>query len=145
MITAEKMKLYFWYMFGVVGIVFFWAGVWDGIGNLSYLQNPWISLLVGILMLTLSGLFFKGENSFWGAEKTAETILHKVHKHPQKQEFHIKYHDRLKRKDVAINAGGLQRIEKGFLVILQRGKTEIFIPIHRVTEVLHKGKTHWKV
>ncbi len=143
MINLEKVKKYFWYVFGLIGVVFFWAGVWDGLGNLSYLQNPLISLAVGIIMLTISGFIFKESNPFWGKEKAVMTILQKVHAHPRKHEFHIKYHDELKKKEIIYRADKLKAIEKDFLVFLEKGK-EVFVPTHRVKEVLHKGKTHWK-
>lgn len=143
MVDLEKIKKYFWYIFGLIGVVFFWAGVWDGLGNLSYLQNPLISLLAGVIMLTLSGFIFKEANPFWGKEKAVMAALQKVHTHPQKHEFHIKYHDGMKKKEIPIQATNLKAIEKDFLVFLEKGK-EIFIPTHRVKEILHKGKTHWK-
>lgn len=138
-----QLKQYFWYLFGIMGVVFFWAGVWDGIGSLPYVSNPWISLLIGIAMLTFSGFIFKDTNILWGGEKLVVSELHKVHAHPQKHEFHIKYMDRISRKEVLMHAGKLKSIEKGFLVFLYDGK-EVFVPMHRVTEILHNGKRHWK-
>ena len=44
-------KKYFWSLFGVVGIVSFWAGIWEGIAGLPYIVNPLISLIVGITLL----------------------------------------------------------------------------------------------
>lgn len=143
MITITELKEYFWYIFGVIGVVFFWAGVWDGVGYLPYLENPWISLAVGLTLLTLSGLIFKGRNPFWGGGQTIAPVLHSVHAHPRRHEFHIKYRDNLQKRELLLRADKIKRIEKGFLITLERGR-ESFIPFHRVTEVLHNGKTHWK-
>ena len=97
------------------------------------------SLLTGIAMLLIGGLVRKAD-TVKKQELIARGILHGVHRHPQKHEFHIKYHDKIKKKDIVYRADKLDRIEKGFLVFVEKGKEEGFIPIHRVTEVLHKGK-----
>lgn len=143
MAANEDIKKYFWYLFGILGVVFFWAGTWDGLGNVGLLENPLISLLVGVVLLSLTGVIFKDANPLWEAEKPVSTAAKKVHRHPQKQEFHFKYEDHVQKKELAIHAGKLKRIEKGFLVFLDKGK-EVFVPLHRVTEILHNGKTHWK-
>ncbi len=141
-ITAEEWKRYFWYFFGTLGVVFFWAGVWDGfIGPGPYLSRPWVSALVGAAMLAFSGLLRKeAADPLRAAEKQLHATLHKVRNHPQKHEFHIQYEDHLRRKKVLLKADRLQRIEKGFLVLYGKGKEEMFVPIHRVINVFHKGK-----
>lgn len=143
MVTKEDMQRYFWYFFGVMGVVFFWTGVWDGVGTLPYLESPLLSLIVGILMLMVAG-FVKGSEALNKAEQTAHKVLQEIHIHPKKHEFHIKYQDKMKNKELVFRADKLHRIEKGFLVMLKEGK-EIFLPIHRVTEVLHKGKSYKKL
>jgi len=143
MISGEDIKKYFWYLFGIMGVVFFWSGTWDGLGNLGPLVNPLVSLVVGVVLLSLSGIIFKDANPLWEMEKPAKAEAKKVHRHPKKHEFHFKYEDKLKNKELLLHAQNLQRIEKEFLVFLDQGK-EFFVPLHRVTEILHKGKTHWK-
>ena len=143
MVEWEDVKQYFWYIFGIMGVVFFWAGTWDGLGNLGPLENPWVSFGVGAVLLSLSGLLFKDANPLWEPEKAVKTEAKKVHRHPQKHEFHFKYADHIKNKEQVIHAKNLKRVEKEFLVFLDEGK-ERFVPLHRVTEILHKGKTHWK-
>lgn len=144
MLTAEDLKKYFWYVFGLIGVVFFWAGVWDGLGRIHPLvSNPFVSLVIGITMLGLSGVIFKDANPLWEIEKPVKSEARKVHQHPLKHEFHFKYQDRVKNKELLLHAAKLKRIEKDFLVFFDKGK-EVFIPLHRVTEILHKGKTHWK-
>ena len=145
MITGEEIKKYFWYLFGMIGVVFFWAGVWDGLGNIHpIIANPWLSLALGIILLGLSGIIFKDANILWEREKPVMSEAKKVHNHPKKGEFHFKYQDHLKNKEILLHAQKLKQVEKEFLVFLNKGK-EVFIPLHRVTEILHKGKTHWKV
>ena len=142
MVSVQIITKYFWYIFGVMGIVFFWAGVLDGLGNLSYLVNPLISLFVGLAMLTLGGYLFRDTGMFGKADKR-HSMLHKVHTHPKKHEFIISYHDRIKKKEISFPAHKLQDIEKGFLVLLE-GKKELFVPSKRVTKILHNGEVYWK-
>ena len=142
-INQEQLKKYFWSLFSIIGVVLFWIGVWEGIGGLPYISNPFISLGVGLLMFTLSGVIFKEFNPLQSVEKSAQAVLQTLSVHPQKHEFHIKYKDKIKNKEFKFKADKFKKLEKDFLVFLENGK-EIFIPVHRVTEVLHKNKTHWK-
>ena len=139
----EDIKKYFWYLFGIIGVVYFWAGVWDGVGSIGPLQNPLYSFIAGVVLLSLSRVILKDANPLWGLEKPVKLEAKKVHRHPQKQEFHFKYEDHMKNKELLFHAQKLKRIEKEFLVFLDHGK-EVFIPLHRVTQIMHKGKTHWK-
>ncbi len=141
--TLEDFKKYFWYIFGTLGVVFFWAGTWDGLGYLPIIENPWLSLGIGLTMLSLSGVIFKGANPLWEKEKPICGIATKIWRHPQKHEFHFKYKDHVSNKEIMMHAKYLKKIEKEFLVFLDQGK-EIFIPLHRVTQIMHKEKIHWK-
>lgn len=144
MVSTQELKRYFWFIFGISGVVFFWVGIWDGIGNLSYLENPLISFAFGIFMLSISKLIFRDADPFWGSgKKEVQKVLEKVNRHPKKDEFYIKYKDKLKDREVALKASKFKEIEKEFAVFLDKGK-EIFVPLHRVTEVLHNKKRHWK-
>lgn len=134
-----------WSLFGAVGIIAFWAGVWEGLGGLPYIEKPWVSLIIGLVMLSVSGLIYKQFDAIEEMEKAVQEVMHKVHKHPQKHEFHIKYQDKMQHKEILMKADKLKSIEKGFLVFLEKGGKEIFVPIHRITHVLHKGKTYWKL
>lgn len=139
----EDLKKYFWYVFGILGVVFFWAGTWDGLGNLPVIKNSWLSLGLGLTMLSLTGVIFKGANPLWEPEKSIYGIANKISGHPQKHEFHFKYKDHVSNKEIMMHAKNLKKIEKEFLIFLDQGK-EIFIPLHRVTQIMHKEKTHWK-
>ena len=143
MMAWEDIKKYFWYLFGIIGVVYFWAGVWDGVGNIGPLKNPLYSFIAGVVLLSLSRVILKDANPLWGLEKPAKLEAKKVHRHPQKPEFHFKYKDHVSNKEIMLHAKNLKKIEKEFLVFLDRGK-EIFITLHRVTQITHKGKTHWK-
>lgn len=141
----EPVKRYFWSAFSAVGVICFWAGIWDGIGELPILKNPFVSLIVGFAILFASGTVFKEFDPLEEAEKAVHKVVHQVTNHPQKKEFHIKYHDKVSRKNLTFRADDIKKIEKDFLVMLDKTGKEIFVPVHRITEVLHKGKSYWKV
>ncbi|MDO8656622.1 MAG: hypothetical protein Q7K45_05265 [Nanoarchaeota archaeon] len=143
-LTHEDIQRYFWYFFGVLGVVFFWTGVWDGVGNLGYLENPLVSLFIGTAMLLIGGIIRKTDNVNQ-QELIAHNVLREVHHHPLKHEFHVKYFDKMRKKEVLIGGEQLHRLEKGFMVLLEKGGKELFVPIHRVTEVLHQGKSYKKL
>ena len=144
MITLEELRQYFWRLFGVIGVVFFWAGLWDGVGSLPYISNPLISLIFGIILFTLSGVIFKETSPLWSSPTGVRKILKEVHGHPFKHEFHIKYEDHLKKKDFEIGAQWFKKIEKDFLVFHDPQNKEVFIPVNRVKEVIRGEKSHWK-
>jgi len=138
-------KRYFWSFLGVLGVVCFWAGVWDGVGYLPYLDNPLISLFVGLIILASSGLIFKEFQPLSDLNKEINLVLYKVIKHPNKEKFDIKYDDKLRDRHIIVNAKNIHKVEKNsFIVIHDKNKKEKFIPIERVKEILHQGKSHWK-
>ena len=142
-----KLKQHFWFIFSVMGIIFFWAGIWDGLANLPYIKAWWTSLLVGLGMFIFSGFVLK-ENDlitemFLGSVSRAMKIIHTIHRHPEKHLFQIKYSDKLTRRENILGGHKVHHIEKDYIVFLD-GQFEKFIPAHRITEILHKGKTHWK-
>ncbi len=144
MIPYEKIKKYNWAIFSALGIVFFWAGIWDGIGALPFLNHPINSLIIGGIMLISSGYIFKQFDPLGSLESSIKKTLHEVHNHPQKHLFHIKYHDKLKNKDILLRGNHITKIENNYLILKHQQGKEIFIPIHRIKEVLHKNKTYWK-
>lgn len=143
MFSSHQVKKYFWSLLGIFGIVMFWAGIWDGIGNLPYLVNPLISLAVGSIILIISAILFKELEMFGGKTDPQVVIMHKIKAHPEKEKIIIKYYDKLINKNISINAKNIHKIEKDAFLVVNQNKNEIFIPIHRIKEVLYKGKP-WK-
>src|SRR3989344_3979084 len=143
MITGNELKQYFWRLFGILGVVLFWAGLWDGVGSLPYLSNPLFSLVVCIVLFTLSGVIFKETSPLWSPLTGVNKVLKEVHNHPAKHEFQVKYEDQLKKKDFLVGAQWLKKIEKDFLAFHDQQRKEVFIPINRIKEVLSQGKSHW--
>ncbi|MBR9683786.1 DUF504 domain-containing protein [Candidatus Woesearchaeota archaeon] len=142
MVSRHKIKRYFWNAFGVMGMVLFWAGIWDGLGNLGFLVNPVFSLITGVSILFFASLIFKKVDFFKKTKKSIGELLDAVHHHKNKSEFTIKYHDKIKKKHHLLSAARIKKIEKSFLILKEKNK-EIFIPMHRIKEILYKGKV-WK-
>lgn len=140
-LSTEKLREHFWFLFGVVGVVFFWVGVWDGIGEISLLKKPLVSLAAGVAMLITSRFIFKETDPEKARREATHQALREVHQHPQKEQFHIKYLDRIKQSHVLAGADKLHKIEKGFLIFLQEGR-EIFVPFHRIAEIHYRGQLH---
>jgi len=141
--NSDMLKQYLWYLLGILGVVLFWAGMWDGIGNLSYLSNPLISLGAGVILLSCSKYLFPDNVPFLREKHPAEEIVKSIHQHPQKHLFHLKYDDHIQNKEMLINAKDIYKIEKEF-VIFKTLEGELFLPLRRVKEILHQGKLHWK-
>ena len=130
---------YFWSLFGVVGVVLFWAGIWDGLGSLPYISNYLVSLAVGLVMLGSSGLFVK---QFGSEEGTTQQLLllYHISKHPFKHQFRIRYYDKILRKHVHLNASKLAKIEHDSFLVMRDKQGETFIPLKRVKNIFHKNK-----
>jgi uncharacterized protein (UPF0248 family) len=131
-------------MFVATGVILFWKGLWEGVGSLPVLDNAWVDLFVGAVMLTLSGVIFSEFDPLGGIEKGALKTMNFVHQHPMKHEFLIKYFDSIKKKVVELEARHIKHIEKNVIVVHKGGK-ESFIPIHRVRSVHRKGELIWKL
>jgi uncharacterized protein (UPF0248 family) len=145
----ESDKHFLWSLLGAIGIILFWRGLWNGIDTIEgvahwgWLGTPALSLFIGLVILTFSGLIFQQFDPLGGLERGVINILHDIHANAKKDNYSIKYHDRIKKRDFMISAENIRRIEKNILSIEENGK-EIFIPIHRIREVHKKGKIIWK-
>jgi uncharacterized protein (UPF0248 family) len=143
MLMRESDKHFLWAMFGATGIIMFWRGIWEGVGSLPILENVWVSLFVGLSILTFSGLIFREFDPLGGLEDSALKIMNSVHNHPEKHTFTIKYYDNMLKKEIEISAKNIKQIEKNIIAI-HEGTKELFIPIHRIRSVHKLGKCMWK-
>ena len=147
MVFREQDKHFIWSLLTAAGLIFVWKGLWEGIYYIPYIgldeTAPWVFLFFGFAILTFSGLIFREFDPLGSLEVAISRTVRKVHTHPKKKEFRIKYKDKLKKGEVTISAGDIKKIERGSLIL--KGRREIFIPAHRITEITHKGKTYWKL
>ncbi len=150
----EQDKHFLWALYSAIAIVFTWKGLWEGAYAIPYLCeyrnsaicDPFVFLFIGFAMLTLSGVIFKEFDPLGGVESAVSKIIHFVQNHPRRKEFQITYYDQNKKKDIAVSAEHLKGMEKGVLVIEDPAqKRELFIPMHRIKEVLQNGKTYWRL
>ena len=127
-----------------IGVIFCWRGVWEGSMEIPVLDNVWVALFLGLIILTFSGIIFKEFDPFGGLEKSTLRIMHAIHHHPQRKKFTIFYHDRFKKKNIGMKASSIHNIEKNVISFRIQGK-EVFIPVHRVRELQKSGKIIWRL
>jgi len=142
----EQDRHFLWSLLAAAGIIFVWKGLWEGLYEIPILGDPWVALFVGFAMLTLSGLIFKEFDPLGGLDKSVSKVITSVQNHPEKKDFHFKYKDNVTDKEVLIPAERVKEIEEGTLVLKHDQKEEeVFIPFHRITEILYKGNTYWRL
>jgi len=140
-LLIQKSKQYFWSIFSAIGIVFFWAGVWDGIGSLPYIDNPLSNLIIGITLLATSGYLFQQFSPLDTLESSIKNVLHQVQFHPNKEKFNLAYHDKLKNKYIFIKGNQINKVEKNHLIIKHPQGKELFIPLHRIKEIRYNNQS----
>ena len=126
------------------GIIIFWKGIWEGVGALPIIENPWVDLFIGLVILTFTQVIFREFDPLGGLEKGTLKVIHNVHHHPEKEKYSIRYYDSIKRKEIEFSAKDLRHIEKNTLAVHEKGR-EIFIPIHRIRSVYREGHVVWKL
>ena len=147
----EQDKHFLWSLYVAIAVIFVWKGIWEGLYALTgaifpVLANPFVFLSLGFSMLTLSGIVFREFDPLGGLDLSVSKIVHKIQNQPHREEFQIKYYDKVKKKDILIGAERVQRLEKGCVIVEhEKGGQEKFIPSHRITEVLHHGKRYWRL
>ena len=142
----EQDKHFLWSIYVAIGVILIWKGIWEGLREIPYLGDPFALLFIGFAMLTVSGLIFKEFDPLGGLDKAATKVLSYVHNNVHAAEYEVKYHDKAQKKDLALKGNTIKNIEKGHLVIKHPTKNqEIFIPIDRVTEIVHQGKPYWRM
>ena len=144
----EQDKHFLWSLYAAVAVIFAWKGLWDVVYLVPFFPKasiPFVALAVGSFMLVFSGLIFKEFDPLGGLSKAADKIAHQVYNHPEKKQFQIKYYDKVQKKSVTLSAEHIQKIERDALVVKHpQKKQEVFIPLHRLTEVMFKRKTYWR-
>ncbi len=146
MMVREQDKHFLWSLYVAVAIIFTWKGLWEGIYEIPYIGDPFVFLFIGLVMLTFSGVIFKEFDPLGGINKAVFAIISHIKADPHKQEYVLKYYDKERKKHLTIDARRIRRVEKGAVVLKHHAKNqEVFIPAHRITEVLYKGKRYWRL
>lgn len=144
MLMREQDKHFLLSIFMAMGVIFVWKGLWEGIYEIPHIGNEWVILFIGFAVLTFSGLIFREFDPLGNLEKSIRKAIFQVKNDPKKHQFKIKYYDKNKKKHLTIEAKHVDSIEKGSMIIKQDGK-EVFIPLHRIEEIVRGGKTHWRL
>jgi len=146
MVLREQDKHFLASLYAAMAVIFAWKGIWEGIYEIPYIGDPFVFLFIGFAMLTFSGLIFKEFDPLGNMQKATLRILRSVHANSGKENFTVKYYDKKRKKHITLSAKRIRKIEKGALVVMHHDKREeIFIPLHRVTEILYKGEKYWRL
>lgn len=146
MLLREQDKHFLWSLLTAVGVIFVWKGIWEGIYELPILGNEWVLLFLGLAMLTFSGLIFKEFDPLGGIEKSVAKLLHNIYNADHREEYQLKYYDQHRKQSFLIKGQEIQGLEKNVLILKQEHHNqEVFIPFHRITEIIHLGKTCWRL
>src|SRR3989338_6036018 len=142
---SDSDKHYLGSLVVLVGVVFFWRGVWDTIYLVPILENPFVSFFIGLSIITFTGVIFKEFDPFAAKIQKTRDILNEItsHKHDKNKGFSFKYYDEIAKKHHSIPHHQIRKMENNFVIIEQKGK-ELFIPIHRIHEIHHKDTIIWK-
>jgi len=146
MVMREQDRHFLWSLLAALGIILVWKGLWEGWYYIPVIGNEWVALFVGFTILTFSGIIFKEFDPLGSLEKSVNKIANVVNNHHEKHQFGIKYKDKSQKKEILVSAKDLKHIEKGSLVMADKDNgQELFIPLHRLSEVTYKGKTYWRL
>src|SRR3989344_9516684 len=163
MALREQDKHFLSSLYIAVAIIFTWKGIWEGIYEIPFIGSlscpdkvvslfgledcsSLVFFFMGFSMLIFSGAIFKEFDPLGEIQKAVYKTMHSIQAHHDKKNFEFQYYDKTQKKSVKIPAKWVKKIEKGALVVVSpQQKQEIFIPLHRVTEVLYKGKRYWRL
>ncbi len=143
MIIREQDRHFLLSIFGGTGLILFWRGVWELPMQIPHNDLPWISLFIGLTILTLTGLVYKEFDPLGGFEKTLQRKFKSIQLSPYKKEFSFIYEDPETNLNTAFSAEKLQSVESNYLVF-EIDKTEIFIPFKTITEIRRNNEEYWK-
>jgi uncharacterized protein (UPF0248 family) len=128
----------------LVGIILFWRGLWDITYLVPIIKNPFVSLFVGLTIITLSGVVFREFDPLTAQiAKTMEVLNEVLSRKNMNERYNISYFDESSKKLKVIHHKNIKKMEHNFLVIEEKGK-EVFIPVHRVHKITKNGKVMWK-
>ncbi len=128
----------------LTGVVLFWRGVWDTLYLFPIIDNPFVSLFLGLLILTVTGVIFQEFDPLSRKiAKTMELLNEIVSRKKKKENYVIYYYDEKKNETESVPRRKIKKIEHNFLVTEEKGR-EFFIPVHRIQEIEENGKTIWK-
>lgn len=144
-IIRESDKHFLLALIAVTGVVFFWRGMWMLADIVPILNNPFVSLAIGLAIMTFSGIIYR---EFIPEEEPLTPvldILKDVFKNPIeiRKKYVIEYYDELLKAHKKITHAVIRKLEHTYLVIERKGE-ELFIPVHRIHKIHSEGKVLWQ-
>lgn len=140
----EADKRFFLALSAVTGAVFFWRGLWEVIDQIPFINEPFMSLAIGLAVMTFSGMIYREygeEEPTMEIAQVIEPLFKRPHTH--RKTITIHYQDNITNKIHSISHTELLGIEHDYL-LLSRANQEFFIPLRRIREVRQKRKIIWK-
>jgi uncharacterized protein (UPF0248 family) len=126
-----------------IGVVLFWKGIWEGTAQIPIIGNPWVSLFLGLAVLSLTGWIFGQFDVFSMRANKLQNVLDNVMHAAKKGVMHeVYYFDELAGEHVKIPVRSIKRVESGHIVIHGK-KHEEFIPLHRISHIKRGNKVLW--
>lgn len=125
------------------GIILFWRGIWEGSLDIPILSNPWVSLFIGLAILTLTGWIYREFDAFsLRASKLLNTLTNVLHDTKRGTQHKIFYYDEVSKKHHSFSAHHVKKVEQHHLIIEKDGR-EVFIPLHRISHITRGNSKVW--
>ncbi|MEM4282518.1 MAG: RNA repair domain-containing protein [Candidatus Woesearchaeota archaeon] len=137
-------KAYLLILVYFVGVILIWRGIWEINDRIPILKSPYVSLFLGLLILTLTGYIFREFDPLAQRLNRLTRIVHTVVSDIKRGALAtIHYYDEVHKKHKKIDPKSIMRVEHGYIVTKDKCG-EHFVPMHRVTRIHHKGKIIWR-
>ena len=142
---SDSDKHYLGALVVLMGVIFFWRGLWDITYIIPIIENPFVSLFIGLTVITLTGVVFKEFDPFAAKMQKTMEILNEIqsHSHNKQKNYTVKYYDEISKKHHIVPHHSIKKVEQNFIIIEEKGR-EKFIPIHRIREIHQHNKMLWK-
>jgi len=142
--TTETDKRYLLSLLVATGIILFWRGIWEASYDIPLLSNVYVSLFLGLLILTLTGLIYREFDPFEGKLRQITKLMNNVMSEVKRgKKYDIHYFDQITKRHRRIDPKNIHRIEQNYIVIKER-TGERFVPLLRISKVHLGRKVFWK-
>lgn len=141
---SQTDKRYLSALIVIMGIILFWRGLWDALYFIPIIENPFVSLFLGLLIMTLSGVIFQEFDPLRReVEKSIELLNEVVSRKHAKDKYEVVYFDEILGRTRSVGHHLIKKMEHTFVVVEDKGK-EFFIPVHRIRKIKQNNKVIWE-
>lgn len=143
-VLSEQDKAFLMSLAYAAGIIIFWRGIWNTVDLIPILNNPLVSLFLGLAILSLTGWIYTQFDAFSLHTNKLMNMLTQVLHDEQKGIHHfLSYFDEVKNQHRKIPMSKVRKVEQTHVVIEEGGR-EFFVPIHRISAVHNGNKMIWQ-